>query len=60
MVHWLSHDDAYLDIQVQGAPDTSLELGRTAQAVIGLGLLFGLPVLLLVSGLLVWLRRRRR
>jgi ABC-type uncharacterized transport system involved in gliding motility auxiliary subunit len=60
MVHWLSHDDALIDIQVQGAPDTSLELGRTAQAVIGIGLLFGLPVLLLVSGLLVWLRRRRR
>jgi len=60
MVHWLSHDDAFLDIRVQGAPDTSLELGRTAQAVIGLGLLFGLPLLLLVCGLLVWLRRRRR
>ena len=60
MVHWLSHDDAFIDIQVQGAPDTTLELGRTAQAVIGLGLLFGLPVLLLVCGLLVWLRRRRR
>lgn len=60
MVHWLSHDDAFIDIQVPGAPDTSLELGRTAQAVIGLGLLFGLPLLLLVCGLLVWLRRRRR
>jgi ABC-type uncharacterized transport system involved in gliding motility auxiliary subunit len=60
MVHWLSHDDAFIDIQIQGAPDTSLELGRTAQAVIGLGLLFGLPVLLLVCGLLIWMRRRRR
>jgi len=60
MVHWLSHDDAFLNIRVQGAPDTDLEPGRTAQAVIGLGLLFGLPVLLLVSGLLIWLRRRGR
>jgi ABC-type uncharacterized transport system involved in gliding motility auxiliary subunit len=60
MVHWLSHDDAFIDIKVQGAPDTTLELGRTAQAVIGIGLLFGLPVLLLVCGLLVWLHRRRR
>jgi len=60
MVHWLSHDDAFLDIRVQGAPDTTLELGTTAQAVIGLGLLFGLPVLLLVCGLVIWLRRRRR
>jgi ABC-type uncharacterized transport system involved in gliding motility auxiliary subunit len=60
MVHWLSHDDAFIDIRVPGAPDTSLELGGTAQAVIGLGLLFGLPLLLLVCGLLVWLRRRAR
>jgi len=60
MVHWLSHDDAFIDIRVPGAPDTNLELGRTAQAVIGLGLLFGLPLLLLASGLLIWLRRRRR
>ncbi|HYQ71907.1 MAG TPA: ABC transporter, partial [Gammaproteobacteria bacterium] len=60
MVHWAGHDDAFLDIRVQGAPDTRLELGRAAQAVIGLGLLFGLPVLLLVCGLVIWLRRRRR
>jgi ABC-type uncharacterized transport system involved in gliding motility auxiliary subunit len=60
MMHWLSHDDAFIDIQVPGAPDTNLELGRTSSAVIGLGVLFGLPLLLLVCGLLVWLRRRRR
>jgi len=28
--------------------------------VIGLGFLFGLPLLLLVIGILIWLRRRRR
>jgi len=60
LMHWLSHDDAFLNIRVPGAPDTTLELGRTSQAVIGLGLLFGLPALLLACGLLVWLRRRRR
>jgi ABC-type uncharacterized transport system involved in gliding motility auxiliary subunit len=60
MVQWLSHDDAVLDIQIKTAPDTSLVLGKLAQAVIGLGFLIGLPLLLLVSGLLVWLLRRRR
>jgi len=60
MVHWLSHDDALIDIRVKAAPDTTLELGRISQAVIGLGSLFGLPVLLLGSGLVIWLRRRRR
>jgi len=60
MVHWLSHDDAFIDIRVKAAPDTTLELGRIAQAVIGLGFLIGLPLLLLGSGVVIWLRRRRR
>jgi ABC-type uncharacterized transport system involved in gliding motility auxiliary subunit len=60
MVHWLSHDDAFIDIRVKAAPDTALELGRIAQAVIGLGSLIGLPLLLLTSGLVIWLRRRHR
>jgi ABC-type uncharacterized transport system involved in gliding motility auxiliary subunit len=60
MVRWLSHDDAFIDIRVKAAPDTTLELGRIAQAVIGLGFLIGLPLLLLGSGVVIWLRRRRR
>jgi len=60
MVHWLSHDDAALNIRIKSAPDTSLVLGKVAQAVIGLGFLIGLPVLLLVTGILIWLLRRRR
>jgi ABC-type uncharacterized transport system involved in gliding motility auxiliary subunit len=31
-----------------------------AQGIIGLGSLIGLPLLLLTSGLVIWLRRRRR
>jgi len=60
MVHWLSHDDSFIDIRVQSAPDTTLELGRMAQAVIGLGFFIGLPLVLLLSGIVIWLRRRRR
>jgi ABC-type uncharacterized transport system involved in gliding motility auxiliary subunit len=60
LVHWLSHDDAALNIRIKSAPDTSLVLGNVAQAVIGLGFLIGLPVLLLVTGILIWLLRRRR
>ncbi len=60
IVHWLSHDDAFIDIRVRTAPDTTLVLSNTASAVIGLGFLFGLPLLLLLSGLVIWLRRRRR
>ena len=60
MVHWLSHDDSFIDIRIQSAPDTTLELGRIAQAVIGLGFFIGLPLALLLSGIIIWLRRRRR
>ncbi len=60
VTHWLSHDETLIDIHVKSAPDTSLVLGKVSQAVIGLGFLLGLPALLLVSGLVIWIRRRRR
>jgi len=60
MAQWLSHDEAVLDVQIKSAPDTQLVLGKVAQAVIGLGFLIGLPLLLLVTGIVVWLLRRRR
>ncbi len=60
MVQWLSHDDAALNIQIESAPDTRLELGKVAQALIVFGFLMGLPVLLLLTGIAVWLLRRRR
>ncbi|MGB5261761.1 MAG: DUF4350 domain-containing protein [Gammaproteobacteria bacterium] len=59
-VHWLSHDDAFIDIRVRTAPDATLVLSNTSRAVIGFGFLFGLPLLLLLAGLVIWLRRRRR
>jgi ABC-type uncharacterized transport system involved in gliding motility auxiliary subunit len=60
IVHWLSHDDAFIDIRVRAAPDTTLVLDKTTTAIIGIGFLIGLPVLLLFSGVTIWLRRRRR
>ena len=60
LTHWLSHDETLIDIHVKSAPDTSLVLGKVSKAVIGLGFLLGLPALLLLSGLVIWARRRRR
>lgn len=60
LIDWLSHDDRFIAIRPRAAPDQSLELGRTAQAVIGFGFLFVLPGLLLLAGLVIWLRRRKR
>ena len=60
LTHWLSHDETLIDIHIKSAPDTSLVLGKVSQAFIGLGFLLGLPALLLISGIVIWLRRRRR
>jgi ABC-type uncharacterized transport system involved in gliding motility auxiliary subunit len=60
MVRWLSHDDATIEIRVKSAPDTSLVLGKVAQAVIAIGFLIGIPLLLLLSGIIIWLRSRGR
>lgn len=60
MVTWLASDDSLLSIPARTAPDLHLALSRTAMAVIGLGFLLVFPGLLLMAGVVVWLRRRRR
>jgi ABC-type uncharacterized transport system involved in gliding motility auxiliary subunit len=59
LIRWLSGDDNLLDIPARSAPDTRLELSRSAGAAIGLGFLFILPLLLIATGLFIWWRRRR-
>lgn len=57
---WLGGDDRFIDIPSRTAPDTSLELSRFATGAIGLGFPLVLPLLLAGTGVVVWLRRRRR
>ncbi len=59
IVNWLGHDDELISIPAKTAPDIRLELSTTAQAVIGFGFLLVLPLTLLLSGLIIWWRRRR-
>ncbi|MBS0571046.1 MAG: Gldg family protein [Proteobacteria bacterium] len=56
---WLLQDDALIDIPDKGAPDRQLQLSQTALGVIGLGFLAVLPLLLAVTGAIIWWRRRR-
>jgi ABC-type uncharacterized transport system involved in gliding motility auxiliary subunit len=60
LFNWLNHDDQFITITARTAGDVNLELGKIAQAVIGFGFLFGLPLLLFVSGFGIWWRRRNR
>lgn len=59
IVNWLSSDDQLLAIPAKTAPDTSLNLSKTDSVIIGFGFLLVLPLLLLGSGLLIWLKRRK-
>lgn len=60
IVNWLSHDDKLIAIGAATAPDTTLNLSRTASLMIGFGFLFVLPLALLGAGLTIWLKRRKR
>jgi len=59
LVEWVSANDALVDIETRPAPDTTLELTRWHNAVIGLGFLLALPGAFALNGLLLWWRRRR-
>lgn len=60
LVRWLNGEEAMLNIPSKTAPDLSLNLSRTATGIIGLGFLFGVPLILFATGLLIWWRRRLR
>ncbi len=60
LFNWLNHDDRFIAITARTASDTSLELGKVSQAIIGFGFLFVLPLALLAAGFGIWWRRRNR
>lgn len=57
---WLAQRDTLLNINIKQAPDSTLNLSRVAQIVIGFGFLLMVPLMLLAIGVLVFVRRRRR
>ncbi len=59
MINWLSSDDQLLSIPAKTAVDSSLNLSDAESMVIGFGFLLVLPAGLLLSGLVIWLKRRK-
>ncbi|MDH5484525.1 MAG: GldG family protein [Gammaproteobacteria bacterium] len=60
IMNWLSEDDALISIAPKNAPDLRLELNDSQVAIIGFGFLVVLPLLLLLTGIFIWHKRRNR
>lgn len=58
--NWLANDDNLVAITATGAPDTRLALSASWLYGLGLLFLFIMPSLLLLLGIGIWLRRRKR
>jgi len=60
LINWLTHNDQFIEIPVKVSTGKSLELTLTSIAIIGVGFLFILPLMLLMTGFIIWRRRKRR
>lgn len=59
MLNWLAQDENLITVQPRPRVDSQLNLGRTGLALIGVGFLLLLPAAFLVTGGMVWWRRRK-
>lgn len=59
IMNWLASEDTFLDLPTKVASDLELQLSPQSSIFFGLMFLLVLPLGLLSTGLLVWLRRRK-
>lgn len=60
LFNWLADDDDLLNIRNIAAPDTRLELDERVSLTLAVFFLLVLPLGLILTGVVVWVRRRRR
>jgi ABC-type uncharacterized transport system involved in gliding motility auxiliary subunit len=60
LIQWLNHDDSFIDLPAKTAPDLTLEITPTWTLVFGLGFLMLLPIVFIASGVIIWLKRKKR
>jgi ABC-type uncharacterized transport system involved in gliding motility auxiliary subunit len=60
MIHWLSQNEAFINVPAKAALDQKLELAPVSQGLIAIGLLIVLPLFLFGTGATIWFQRRRR
>jgi len=59
MVNWLTNDESLITIQPRSRQDLTLELTRASLSLIGFGFLIILPLAFLITGGVIWWRRRK-
>lgn len=60
LINWLTHDDRFIEIPAKNTPGKSLHLTTTSVAIIGFGFLIVLPLLLILTGFVIWRKRKQR
>jgi len=58
--NWISHDDNFISIPSKIAIDTKITLNQQTWWIIALLLLIFLPLLLAISGIIIWRKRSRK
>jgi len=58
IINWIGNDDSFISIPSSSAADSQLNISDLMGAIIGLFFLIILPLALLVSGTLIWYKRR--
>ncbi|HTS54251.1 MAG TPA: GldG family protein [Burkholderiales bacterium] len=59
MLNWLAEDENLITVQARPRVDSQLNLGRAGLSLIGFGYLLILPAAFLLTGGVVWWRRRK-
>jgi len=60
IINWLSHDDKLVAISAKTTPDIRLELSQTTLIILAFVVAIFIPLALIASGVMVWLKRRNR
>src|SRR6185295_734690 len=59
IVNWLTGDDKLIAVQPRPAPDSKLEIEPYTLYFIAFVFMLGLPLAFIVTGAVIWWRRRR-
>lgn len=58
IINWISNDDNLIDIPSSSSPDSQIMITELGGALIGLFFLILLPLALMISGVVIWFKRR--